>query len=66
MTTIAAARDQDADLLEAAAQPLAPLFPPGFVYRPPLDTVCPSCGSKHTGFFQSCPTCQSAQAQRST
>ena len=56
--------DQHADLLEAAKSG-GPLFPPGFVYRPPIENVC-GCGAKHTGFFRNCPICQSAEAQRST
>lgn len=58
------AHAQHADLLEAAKSG-GPLFPPGFVYRPPIDAVCPSCGRKHQGYFQNCSSCQSAEAQRS-
>jgi len=56
------AHDQRADLLEAAKSG-GPLFPPGFIYRPPIEQIC-GCGRKHTGAFQSCGSCSAQQSQR--
>lgn len=30
-------------------------------YRAPIENVCPSCGAKHTGFFQECVSCANQQ-----
>jgi hypothetical protein len=39
------------------------LFPPGFEYRPPIESLCP-CGTKHTGHSRTCTTCQREDNQR--
>jgi len=40
------------------------LFPAGFTYQPPIESMCP-CGTKHTGYFRACPVCQSNESERS-
>ncbi len=39
------------------------LFPPGFTYQPPIESLCP-CGTKHTGSSYLCPICQREDNQR--
>ena len=34
-------------------------------YRPPIDEVCPTCGTKHASGFQTCPVCRAYNADRS-
>ena len=31
-----------------------------FSYSPPVESICPACGQKHTGFFTYCSPCQDA------
>lgn len=45
-----------------------PLFPPGFTYRPPVESVCDCCGAKHMDGGYQCSPCRDAlqrEAQRS-
>lgn len=39
------------------------LFPAGFTYQPPIESLC-SCGTKHTGHSHTCTTCQREDNQR--
>lgn len=66
MNTIATARDMDADLKESVSLKAPPPHQGAKwnvckgmgTYRPPIDVVCPACGTKHVGQSACCSPCK--------